>query len=62
MYNGGAGNFTIESKTLADNATQQLQREVLMNIKGMCMMESSTLASNVVNNSLREKVLLNIKW
>ena len=52
-----------ELNTLADNATlKQLQREVLMNIKGMYMMESSTLASNMDNNSLRGKVLLNIKW
>ena len=39
----------------------QLQREVLLSIKGLCMKESDTLADNVVISQLQREILLATK-
>ena len=47
-----------ESNTLADNVViRQLQREVLLSIKGLCMKESNTLADNVAISLLQKEIL-----
>ena len=39
----------------------QIQRGVLLSIKGLCMKDSKTLADNVVIRQLQREVLLSIK-
>ena len=51
-----------ESNTLADNVViRHLQREILLNIKGVCMKESNSLADNVVMRHLQLGIFQSIK-
>ena len=51
-----------ESNTLADNvAIRQLQREILLSIKGLCMKVSNTLVGIVVIRQVQREILLSIK-
>ena len=51
-----------ESDTLTDNAViSQLQKDILLSIKGLCMKESNTLLENVVISQLQKDILLNMK-
>ena len=51
-----------ESNTLANNVViRQLQRGVLLSIKGLCMKESNTLVDNATTRQLKKDMLLVIK-
>ena len=50
------------SNILVNNVViNQLQREILLSIKGLCMKESNTLADNVVISLLQREILQSIK-
>ena len=52
----------MESNNLVENViTGQIQRDILMSIKGLCMKKSSTLAEIVVIFQLQRDILLSIK-
>ena len=51
-----------ESNTLAGNATiKQVQRAILVSIKGQCMKESNILAGNATIKQAQKAPLLNMK-
>ena len=52
----------LKKNILVDNVViMQIQRGVLLSIKGLCMKDSKTLADNVVIRQLQREVSLSIK-